>query len=236
MSPATGRLLKRLDRVGSYLASPIGNLIGQCLTPDLRQAVVLRPGGMGDLICAQIAVETLGVPLPGIEWMIERRAQPWADYMKLSYRLFDSGVKLGPARAIVINTEQRFGLSQGMALALRGKGGKLFSFDTNRAARWSDVTTLYDPYDTHEVQSFIDLFSDAFGLQRAACLQRERRWPVSQGIVVGVAGRQESSRALPVESWVELINRVAGRQNVTIVAAPQDREFAKGIQTHLSRP
>jgi ADP-heptose:LPS heptosyltransferase len=198
--------------------------------------LVVRPGGLGDLVCADIALQELGLRAEDFIWLIEQRSQPWADFRRLSYFCYDVLPLrlLGAVRqrhALVINTEQRFGLAQAAAWMARSPEGRVVSFDTNRAARWSDATIPYDWRDRHETVEFKRLFAQALALP-APDLQRgprSRIHPADRPPLVLVAGRQAASRDLGLAAWIELIGNWHQDRPFRVAAAPADWTFAEEL-------
>lgn len=228
MSPRLGAWLKRIDALAAPPACAVGALVGKLRRAEEARAepLIVRPGGMGDLICAHLALEQLGVPLDSVRWLIEPRAQPWAEHARLRFDLI-APPRLPPMHRHVIDTEQRFGLS--IAYSLLARGGTLHAFDTNRARHWADAASEYDPLDAHELDSFTRLFADALGLAIPPRRPFERRLPASGGIVVGIAGRQEPTRALSLGQWSEFIAQFTRGAAFTLVAAPVDAAFAEAL-------
>jgi ADP-heptose:LPS heptosyltransferase len=188
---------------------------------------------MGDLVCADIALEELGRDARDFLWLIEERSRPWAEYRGLSHLCYDREAarvleQVWGRHALVVNTEQRFGLAQALACGARSRGGRLLSFATNRGARWSDTVVAYDWRDRHETVEFARLFAAALGLPEPVDARRERtrRFPAEGPPLVLVAGLQSRSRRLGVEAWAALIGTWHGGRSFEIAAGPADEAFA----------
>lgn len=234
-------LLKLLDRPLSIPALTVGFLLGR-LAGSFRikgssgRGVILRPGGMGDLICSCIALERLALDPASFFWVIERRSRLWATYLKLPHLCYDelaslAGLiaKLGSC-SLVINSEQRFGLSQALALALRKIGGRVFSFDTNRGSAFADVRVPYDWNQGHEVREFERLFRRALHLpQTHNPLARSRLRRSAGHLVFGISGADSASRSLELDQWREIIGSWVGMKKFWIAAAPVDGIVARGL-------
>jgi len=210
-----------------------------CNRMHAAKILCVRPGGMGDLILAQIALEHLGVDPKSLDWLIESRSASWADSQKLKFHAYDSRPRwlneyIGRFE-IVINTEQLFGLSQAAAILCRNKDGKSVCFDTNRGSSYSDMVVEYDPYDSHEIDEFAKLFSRAYQLPPAKLfVGRDRMQEASLPPMLAIAGRQAESRCLPIERWIQLINSTIGTRNFQIAAAMPDLNFAKDLKNSFS--
>src|ERR1043166_6030136 len=92
--------------------------------------LMVRPGGMGDLILLCVAVEALGLTTDRFFWLIEQRSAPWARRVGLEFSCYDDSplrthLRLAGRHPLVINTEQRFGLSQATAILTRQRGGTI---------------------------------------------------------------------------------------------------------------
>lgn len=189
---------------------------------------------MGDLILAQLALEFLNIDYRKLDWIIEQRSAPWADYTHLNYVCYDGPLRLIAHKAAcyetVINTEQYFGLSQAIASLCLAPQGKAFAFSTNRAARFADVISTYDWMDSYEGDEFARIFSLATNGRPPALMEpRCRRFPVSGPRLVGVAGLQIEARSLSLQKICELITSWNQGRSFTIVAAAQDKEFARTL-------
>lgn len=231
------QILKKLDRWIWPIACIFGKLLSILFRfrPLSNQTLILRPGGMGDLICAQIAIEELGIPLNSLTWLIEKRSEAWAQFAQLQYRCYDDGIlnvlkDFSGRFSRVINTEQRFGMSQAFALAIVGRSGKLFCFDTNLAQGFTKNSVPYDWDQGHEIGEFYKLFSTAFSISTSSQVQLRKRSRQATGVpIVGIAGLQSPSRELSVEQWVSLIQDWSRGRSFEIAAAPQDILFALKI-------
>jgi ADP-heptose:LPS heptosyltransferase len=137
--------------------------------------------------------------------------------------------------ALVINTEQYFGLAEVYALLARTMDGRIASFTTNRGSQWSDITAAYDWRDEHETLAFARLFAQA--LERPPAEKprrpRARHYPPSTLPLVLIAGRQSPSRRLSLESWVTLIAPWHQARPFLVGAAPEDAAFADQVARHF---
>ncbi|HET6509498.1 MAG TPA: glycosyltransferase family 9 protein [Baekduia sp.] len=240
---ATERL-KDVDRPLSLVAAVVGRAIGAAASAARAadgRLLVVRPGGMGDLIAAQIAVEELGRdPRADVRWVVERRSAAWARNQGLDHVAYDDRpaaalAALAGRHAVVVNTEQLFGLSQGLTLAAGRRGGRAFAFATNRGSR-AAIRVPYDAYDEHETVAFGRLLAVAWGLPFAPDAPprpRARRRPSDGTLLVAVSGRQSPTRSLGVEQWAAIARAWAAGRPLTVVAAPIDRAFADELAAQL---
>lgn len=233
--------LTRGDRGLFYPAIAIARLIAllwKASAPtDTR--VIVRPGGMGDLICAQIALETLGVSPRDFTWLIEERSAVWARHQELSFKVLGRDVlrEIGSAE-LVINTEQLYGLSQAIALLVKAKDGRLCSFDTVRGFSKSSLSVTLDHLGTHQVKSFQDLFIASLGLDvglvsRQAVRRNGLNHVGLRKLVVCLGGTHARSRRLSAESWISIIERWTDGCQFELVAGPNELCLANSVVTHF---
>ncbi|WP_298067976.1 HAD-IB family hydrolase [uncultured Mailhella sp.] len=187
---------KALSRLGSRINTP-------CERP-----LVIRPGGLGDLVCCHIGMELLGLDPRAADWCIERRSADWARAQGFSFFCYDTlsprqMPALAGSRMLIVNTEQFYGLSQCFALALLRRGGRLFSFAGNRAARVSTCTISYTQNQEPEALLFARLLAAAFSLEAPAHLPlRERRFPsLGHTLLALGGGGGVPSRRLSPDIW-----------------------------------
>ena len=237
-------LLKRVDRPASAVATT-----GARATRVFRRRnasarpLIVRPGGMGDLIHCCIALESMGIDPTAVDWLIERRSAVWAHWRGLPSVYYDDGLAsaakaLWGRHSVVVNTEQRFGLSMALAEIAVARGGSLFSFATNRAARAATVRVAYDPYEAPEWQAFRDLFESALpAVPRSIppVVPGERRDPDRGRTVVALGGVHAQSRDLPAELWLRWIDEVTdGAGDLDLIYGPGERELAIQLLTLAS--
>lgn len=236
VAPLNPELLKRVDQMASAVATT-----GARATRVLRRGdgsprpLIVRPGGMGDLIHCCIALESMGIDPTGVDWLIERRSAVWAKWRGLPSVYYDAG-PVSAAKAlwgrhpVVVNTEQRYGLSMAFAEIAVARGGSLFGFATNRAARGASVQVPYDPYDAPEWQAFRDLFETSLpSVARSVSpvTPGERRDEDRGHTVVGLGGVHAPSRDLPAEVWLRWIDQVTdGAPDLNLVYGPGERQLA----------
>jgi len=228
--------LKSLDAILYPAACGVASLLPQRARASSGEALIVRPGGLGDLICADIALQELGRDARAFDWLIERRSRPWALFRGLPHVCYDENppAAWGHIRdrySLVVNTEQLFGLSQAGALLGRARGGRLVSFATNRGSSWSDIAVPYDWRDRHETVEFARLFSAALGFPEpgGTRLPRPRTHPPNAPPLVVIAGRQNRSRRLTLDAWTALVSRWRQERSFLIAAAPEDAAFADDL-------
>ncbi len=196
------------------------------------KTLIVRPGGMGDLVCADIALQELGRDAREFTWLIETRSQPWARHRGLRHACYDGGLfnvltGIWGRYPLVMNTEQRYGLAHAVALLAQSSRGRVVAFATNRGARRSSRIVPYDWKKAHETVEFARLFAAGLGLPEppAARKLRARVEPVAGPPLVLIAGRQSPSRALDLEAWATLIGRWHAGRKFLVGGAPEDGQF-----------
>ena len=241
-------LLKRLDAflypevcfLTSGLPKPVRKLSAKPL--------ILRPGDLGELVCADVALQEIGLDSRDFNWLIDRRAKPWADFRGMPHLCYDekrfkTSKKLWDRYTVVMNTEQFFGLTEAYAIMSRAQGGKLVSFETNRGASWSDITVPYDWADRHETMEFARLFAAALDLPDVSGPRRSRPRvvPASAPPMVLIAGLRRRSVSLSLNQWETLISRWHKTRPFLISTPPEDADFGveltrrfKGLATRFA--
>lgn len=226
-------LLKKVDSRATRLAIRAARVGGRRL-PTREETLVVRPGGMGDLILAHLAAELLGIQMEQLHWVIERRSAAWARHVGLQYVAYDEHPvrvlqDLRGAYPSVINTEQRFGLSMAMARWAAARTGTLTAFSTNRGAQEADRVVSYDWDQAHEVDEFGRVLAATLGLPWERPQLLERRTPSDGTIVVSLGGTHSPSRSLTPSEWVGLIRHLVGREPVTVTAGPLEEALADEV-------
>jgi heptosyltransferase-2 len=226
-------MLKKLDRALGPTARILGSWLPKVQRKLYPSPLVLRPGGMGDLICAEIALGDLGLKAEDFLWLIEKRSRPWAEYRGLAFRCYDQQPlrvvgEIWRRHSLVINTEQLFGLAQACGLWAKASGGRLACFETNRGANRAQIIVPYDWKDAHETREFARLFAAALDLPAptGGSLPRSRVQPANGPPLVVVAGRESPSRAIGLERWTRLVKFWHRDRPFLIAASPADGIFA----------
>ncbi len=232
------RALKKLDSAAWPATLAMARLASLCLRrPRDPRPLVIRPGGMGDLILMCVAAEELGLDPHAFYWLIERRSRVWAERLGLDYLCYDDGIasrhwEIAGRFTTVINSEQRFGLSQSAAVLARRRGGVLTCFATNRAARFADRRVPYDPDGTHESVMFRRLLTVALDLPCTVpgrVVPRRRSALATAQPVVGLSGLQSESRALSDDQWERFIRSRIGTRAFWIASSEADRAVARRL-------
>jgi hypothetical protein len=235
---SAGDLLKRVDGVVAPVAGPVATAIRPRRRSTTDQLLVVRPGGMGDLILAQLAVEQLGLDQRAVRWLIESRSTAWARHLGLDHLAYDrsplrTAAEIAGRHKQVVNSEQRFGLSMAAASWARARPGRLTAFATNRSARQADVLVSYDWDRAHELDEFGRLLASATGRSwpgRGPVTRREE----SDGTwVVSLGGTHSASRALSVDDWRRFLRFVAGDRLLVLTAGPLEDDLASALMAAL---
>jgi glycosyl transferase family 9 (putative heptosyltransferase) len=235
--------LRRIDRAfwpAALIAAKIGSWCLRYRRQDPR-ALILRPGGMGDLIVLCIAVEQLGFDPRDFFWVIEKRSSVWARHLGLDYACYDDGLvkqnwKLAGRFATIVNSEQFFGLSQATAAIACGRRSTLVCFASNRAAAWAGRRVVYDPDRSHEAREFQRLLVAAMDVVPNIPdePERSRRFVAVEKPVVGLGGLQSESRAFSEEEWARFIESWAGASSFWIASSETDRPLARRLAARFS--
>lgn len=204
--------------------------------------LILRPGEMSNLVCADIALQELGLDSRDFNWIIGRRARPWAIYRGIAHLCFDeqsvqTSKKVWDRYPLVINTEQFLGLTEACALLCRTDEGRLVSFETNRGASFSDTTVPYDWCDRHETLEFGRIFAAALNLPDVTGPRhsRARAVPPSAPPLVIISGLATRSRRLPADEWEAVIATWHGGRSFLITGAEEDSAFIAAVADRFPR-
>ena len=194
-------------------------------------SLIIRPGGMGDLICLHIALEQLGLDPRSFLWIIEKRSMPWVQYMNLPHKLIEPKLLFFVGRyRHIINSEQHYGVSQIIAVALAGRGRNLTAFSTVRGANVATTVCPYSAIHTHEIESFRKLLMAAEKMRGyEQDFSRERRHAEDGSLVVALGGGHAESRSLELGQWIEIIRKWVGTEHFSIVAGPVETQIARDI-------
>jgi ADP-heptose:LPS heptosyltransferase len=218
------------------MARLISRLIGRDV---VNRPLIVRPGGLGDLVLSQIALEHLNQNPKDFDWLIERRSEEWAKINGLRYFCYDNGIRwvkhVCGRYNTVINTEQLYGLSQAASILATASIGSTTSFATNRGA-FKNKTVIYNWNDGFEVDEFAKLFANALNLPHPKRFQERGRLRSATGIpAVGIAGLQSISRSFNHDQLEKLIKQWINQSSFEIIAAPVDRDFAERLTLRFPR-
>ncbi len=230
--------LKRFDRIS--LAYP-RSLSRNRRAPNTELPIILRPGGLGDMVLLTRAAGEAGLDLSQLLWIGERRNISWTSYLGLPALAYDSipvflrGVGGSPRSRVVINTEQTFGLAAVFASRLTAEGGVLAGFDSNIRADLHDRNVRYE-HDRHELGSFVDLL-EAGGLSGETPQRRLPDRAPGAGThdgaaVIAFAGRESAVKSLSAAAWRAIVKLAAGSASTVVaVGTPSDRAFSEEVLT-----
>lgn len=251
----SARGLKRLDRIlGRWLPGlvhafhPILSARPSILRSrevDSRPLIV-RPGGLGDLVCLHMAIEATGLD-PGLfRFLVERRSAPWAALHGLDHVTYDGAgfaelLRERGSSPVVLCTEQRFGLALAVAEACRAPKGRLYAFETCRGSQFAGARIVaYDPRASHEVEAFCRMIRDAFPDQVVVASrgwnQRARQEPTDGSLIACLSGGGQPSREFHAGEWVQFMDAWAGPLPVRLTAAPSDWDKARAIVQRRAAP
>ena len=193
--------------------------------------VIIRPGGMGDLICLHVALEQLGMDAKNFLWIIEKRSVPWVQHMGLPHKLIGPKLLSSVGRyRNIINSEQHYGVSQIIAVALAGRGRNLTALSTVRGANVATTVSPYSPIHTHEIESFRRLLIAALKMHESDQNLDRRRLHVEDGsLVVALGGGHAESRSLELGQWVEIIRKWVGERSFFVLTGPVEISLARDI-------
>ncbi|MCB0359656.1 MAG: hypothetical protein KDD44_08470, partial [Bdellovibrionales bacterium] len=128
--------------------------------------VLVRPGGLGDLVLLTRAMQQCGYDVHGVRWIVEKRNAPWLSYLGIHHACYDSLTVIAAflqgrlTAPVVVNTEQTFGLSTLFARRLAGRDGQVVGYSSNVRSDLYHRVVHYDRL-RPELLSFADLLQVA---------------------------------------------------------------------------
>ena len=194
--------------------------------------VIIRPGGMGDLICVHMAMEHLGIDPQSYTWVVETRSMPWVSLMDLPHRIISPRLALAVAKyRHVVNSEQHYGASQIIAIAMAGRGRNVTSLSTVRGSYTATNIVPYSPIRTHEMKSFVNLLRAAHNLDDdGRDIARTRTTANTGQLVVALGGGHAESRSLDVDQWEEVIKKWTDGKDFVMIAGPVETPMAQELE------
>lgn len=227
---------------------PVAWVLARFRRRGRSQIAVIRPGGMGDLICLDMAIEHLpGSESHNMVYFIDGRSAVWADCRGMSYRRYDLSFfrtlfsSIGRFERVVV-TEQRFASAASYGFLIAAGAVPLSGFSTQRLAHLLGRLTDYSPTAEHEVSAFSRLLRDSEGGgSHAEHIEEERLVrprvyrATSTELWVCVAGLESPSRALSLAEFSRIVRIYAQKRSVVVAAQPSDTAFARGLVDSLER-
>jgi len=208
----------------------------------LYDGLVIRPGGLGDLVLAIMADEDIGLEPVQFHWLIEKRSAPWAKHLGLSYTCYDQLTfadfwMLRGSAQNVINTEQRFGLAQATSIWMTHYKGKSISFESVHGSKLSSLAIPYDAHQEPEILAFERLFCKATGTPiSGGNHRRSRRHPSILPPLVCLAGVNSPTRNIPAATFLNFIEKWRdSSEEITLACTPEDRNQAQKLISMSAR-
>jgi hypothetical protein len=205
--------------------------------------MIVRPGGLGDLVLLTKALQEYDVSQVEILWLIERRSEPWAREIGLRYICYDD-IKTFPALLValatwaprcIINSEQKYGLSQVIVELARRRNTVTIGFATNESCDFFIHSVPYDHRDSSELIEFGKLFKVLCELS-SFCSHRGVSWTNfetenvdKQVPVVVISGLHSISRTLSDETWQKFIQDQLGKNSFRVLAGPLEAKLANEL-------
>lgn len=209
---------------------------------QVARPCVLRPGGLGDMVLLTRAFQELGMDLSSLQWISERRNQPWLEYLGVPSINYDERfLGLLAAREqypLVINTEQLHGLAALFSARLVSVDGVHCGFSFNPRADLFSKTVFYLPGERHELESFKLLIRESgvlnLGGARTDISQAVDEMQKEDYAVVVIAGLQAEHKALQQDEWLQFV-RFASRseKRIVVLGHERDRPFSEELNRHL---
>lgn len=195
------------------------------------KCLVVRPGGMGDLILFDLAIRMADFDVNSFIFIIQKRAEPWAKFRNLNYVLLDQNFLkflFFSKYKYVICSEQYFASAADFSQKFVKKDGSLMGFDSNRRSKIFSKSVKYSE-NLHESSNFLSLLSllPSMGFRNLAPDKNSADVKTSRYCVLSIGGGKSQSRNLDVESWSYLV-KALNKENlpVYLTHAPQDFSIA----------
>jgi hypothetical protein len=225
--------LKMADRWLEPLGSAVGRFVGRrgsTFRQTAHRDLLVRPGGLGDTVILHLAVRALDLDPHSFTWLVGDRGRIWVDLQGLPATVHSDG-SLALLREVagrydtVINTEQRFGLSQSLCRAASRTGGRVWCYATNRAAKADDSVVSYRSEGFHEVYEFMRLLGRAYSVDVPDRVDVPRSHSADGPPVVALGGSHSASRDFRARQWMEWMDRLKFDE-VVVAHGPAESELA----------
>lgn len=206
---------------------------------------IIRPGGMGDLVCLDMALQSVPeLDASRLTWYLDGRSVVWAGYRGFLFIRYDrrflrtllSGI--GRYETVIV-TEQRFGAAAAYGLLLGAGRARIHGFATQRMKSVLDDAVAYSPTDEHEVSAFSRLLRSAMNvddplpLTDAQLLRNRVEIATGDGVWVSIAGRGVPSRELSADEFAGIILGAAAGRAVTLTFQPADEPYARELAERI---
>jgi ADP-heptose:LPS heptosyltransferase len=244
-------VLSPFARVVSFVVQKLRLMMGLKKNP---RPLVLRPGGMGDLVLLTLALRELGQDFCRFDFVIEKRSEAWAKHLGLRYYCYDRVRDLRiiwqiGSRTTVVDTEQLHGLSRCFATIMSAEN--VFGFSSSKGNRIEHFQTPYDYDKEHELVSFKKLMSfslntplDSAQLKNMTSFESphflnnemEKSEANQKHVVLSLAGNAVASRTLTAHEWTEFaLPHLSPEDTLYITHIKSDRLLAEALKEHISK-
>lgn len=230
--------LKQFDQFSLLLSPPRKRDV-------IKDVLILRPGGLGDLVVLTEALCSLGFSPKQFDWIVERRNAIWLDYLGVTYRCYDSILTLSQlifskcSYKYSISSEQTFGLAALLGERMCGKGGTHFGFSANKRNDLFDIVLDYD-FDKHEFFVFKSLLENALSnslFEKEQLIIPEIKRKIGRDVsIVALGGYQIKEKTLEDSLWLRMIDEAhAESEHVLLLGAMQDKVHAQRLVKKSSK-
>lgn len=201
--------------------------------------LVIRPGGMGDLILFDLAIQKANMDVKSFVFVIQKRAEPWAKFRDLNYLLLDENFfkfLFFSKHRYVICSEQFFASAADFSKLFVRKDGLLIGFDSNKRSKIFSATIGYEE-NLHESANFLKLLKVLPQMSFIKSVPNENVSDVRNldYCVLSIGGTDSESRNLDVERWSILV-RTLNKENLPIYLthSPQDWRIAEQVSNAIA--
>jgi ADP-heptose:LPS heptosyltransferase len=202
--------------------------------------IIVRPGGLGDLVCLTKSMKILGTPPDSCLFIIERRSEVWAKHLTLKYLCYDNSTDLKEILKsrgeVYINSEQYYGLSN-IIYYFTGsyKSKETIGFVTNKSASLYSTKIDYNPKFTSEVTEFTKLFLSTHvnsPLNSGASARGTTN--TSNPPIVALSGTLEPTRNVGAKLWIKLIDECLPLGSFRLVFTDAESKLGESLLIHYS--
>jgi hypothetical protein len=206
---------------------------------DSDKCLVIRPGGMGDLVLFDLAIRNADLDVDSFIFAIQKRAEPWAKFRDLNYVLLDANFfkfMFFSKHRFVICSEQFFASAADFSRFFLRKDSSLIGFDSNKRA---NIFTRQIDYDEnlHESKNFQKLLNELPRLSIKSSVPKMNVSIIrnSDYCVLAIGGTDSESRNLDVERWLFLV-KALNKENLPIYLthSPQDWRIAEQLSRAMT--
>lgn len=201
--------------------------------------IIVRPGGLGDLVCLTKSMKNLDLLQNSCLFIIERRSEVWAKHLNLEYLCYDKSMdikKILKSRGeVYINSEQHYGLSN-IIYYFTGsyKSKETIGFVTNKSARLYSKQIDYSSKFNSEVSEFSKLLFFSSHVELPPNSRAKSTTNYSNLPIVALSGTIEPTRNVGPELWIKLIDVCIPSGTFHLVFTDAETKLGESLLKHYN--